>query len=66
MRDFFRQHTKSQWSLISLGAVLILLVLVATFFDWNLARGPIAQMITAKTGRPAAIDGKLHPTLGSI
>lgn len=42
------------------------LVLVATVFDWNLARAPIARMITAKTGRSAAIDGNLRVHLWSF
>ena len=65
VREFFRSHPKSKWGLITLGAVLFVLMLVATFFDWNRARGPIARMITAKTGRPAAIDGNLHVHLWS-
>ena len=66
MREFFRRHKKTRWTLISLGVLLLILVVVVTFFDWNLARGPIARMITAKTGRSASIDGNLRVHLWSM
>ena len=38
---------------------LTLIVVVIIFFDWNLLRGPIAQRVTALTGRSFAINGDL-------
>lgn len=65
MREFLRNHRILGWSLVSLSAVIVILVLVATFFDWNLARVPIARTVTAKTGRSASIDGDLKVHLWS-
>lgn len=62
---FFRRNKLLQWFVIPLVTLLVLFVLTATFFDWNLARGPIARMITAKTGRSASIDGDIKVHLWS-
>jgi len=63
MIEFFRTHPKTQWTLIALGALLVSLVLILAFFDWNLMRHPLARMISARIGRPVAITGSLrvHP-----
>jgi uncharacterized protein involved in outer membrane biogenesis len=65
VRDFYRRHPKTTWAFGSLVALALLLLLVAALFDWNLARGPIARLITAKTGRSAAIVGDLKVHLWS-
>jgi uncharacterized protein involved in outer membrane biogenesis len=64
-RRFFETHPKTKWSLATIAVLSIVLVIVATFFDWNLARGPICRIITAKTGRSAAIEGNLRVHLWS-
>jgi AsmA family protein len=65
MREFFARHRKTKWTLIGVGSLLLGIILVLMFFDWNLARGPISRMITANTGRPAAINGNLRVHLWS-
>ena len=42
---FFRRNKLLQWFVIPLVTLLVLFVLTATFFDWNLAREPIARMM---------------------
>ena len=64
-RGYLEQHPKTKWSLVSILAVFVILVAIAVFFDWNLMRGPVARMITAKTGRSASIDGDLRVHLWS-
>lgn len=57
--DFFRTYRRTS---IALGGVAVLLiggVLLAAFFDWNRLRPTVARLITAKTGRAAAINGNL-------
>jgi uncharacterized protein involved in outer membrane biogenesis len=44
---------------VALGCLLIAVVLFALLFDWNSLRPAIARAITARTGRPASIDGNL-------
>jgi uncharacterized protein involved in outer membrane biogenesis len=53
------EHKKTKWAAIILALVVLVVVLVLAFFDWNLFRPTLARMITAKTGRPASIDGDL-------
>ncbi|MEA3149078.1 MAG: AsmA family protein, partial [Gammaproteobacteria bacterium] len=65
MRDFFRAHPKTKWTGIVLVCLIALVVIVVSFFDWNLLRPPLARMITAQTGRPASIDGDLKVHLWS-
>jgi uncharacterized protein involved in outer membrane biogenesis len=59
------EHKKTRWTAIILGAVVLALVLVLAFFNWNAFRPTLARMITAKTGRPASIDGDLKVHLFS-
>jgi uncharacterized protein involved in outer membrane biogenesis len=65
MIQFFGKHKRLQWFAIGSATVLLLVVLTVTFFDWNLARGPIGRLIAAKTGRSASIDGNLKVRLWS-
>jgi uncharacterized protein involved in outer membrane biogenesis len=60
------QHKKTQWTAIVLGLVMLIMVLVLAFFDWNALRPTLARIITAKTGRPASIDGDLKVHLFSF
>jgi uncharacterized protein involved in outer membrane biogenesis len=54
-RDFARRHPV--WA--SFCGVLLLLVLLLAFFNWNWARGPIGRIVSAATGREFRIDGHL-------
>ena len=65
MQDFFRTHPKTRWTGIILALLLVALVVFFALFDWNLLRPALAREITAKTGRPAAIDGDLKVHLWS-
>ncbi len=44
---------------IGIGALGAVLLLVLIFFPWNLLREPLADYLTAKTGRKVAIAGDL-------
>ena len=63
MNEFFLTHRKTKWAGIILLALLLVAVLLIEFFDWNLLRPALARTVTARTGRPASIDGdlKVHP-----
>ncbi len=39
--------------------ILLLLVLLLAFFNWNWARGPVARIVSASTGREFRIEGNL-------
>ena len=65
MGDFFRTHPKTRWTSIVVFGLVALVALVLSFFDWNLLRPALAREITAKTGRPATIDGDLKVHLWS-
>lgn len=43
--------------------LIALIVLFVVFFDWNWMRGPIAQRVSAATGRSFAINGDLTVNL---
>lgn len=62
---FSRRREALKWVVMPVVTLLLLLVLAATFFDWNLMRGPIARIIAEKTGRSATIDGDLKVHLWS-
>ncbi len=49
-----------QWIAGVLLTLLLLLVLLVNFFDWNILREPIARRITDSTGRTFAINGDLN------
>jgi AsmA family protein len=60
MTAFFRTHKWFSALLIGLAGLVLLVILLLAFFDWNLFRPALARAITAKTGRPAAINGDLR------
>src|SRR6202042_2704508 len=66
MRNFLADHPKTRWSLIVLGTLVLLIVLFAIFFDWNLFRPTLARIISEKTGRHTVIRGNLHVHLWSF
>jgi uncharacterized protein involved in outer membrane biogenesis len=53
----------SQKTAIGIAAVVLALVLVAVFFDWNWLRGPISRYVSLKLERSFAIRGDLHVKL---
>jgi len=66
MRTFLADHPKSRVLLIVLGTLVLLIVLFALFFDWNLFRPALARMISEKTGRHTVIRGNLRVHLWSF
>jgi AsmA family protein len=66
MRNFLADRPKTRGLLIVLGALVLLAVLFALFFDWNLFRPTLARMISAKTGRHTEIRGNLRVHLWSF
>ena len=44
---------------IGIGVLLVVIALVLVFFPWNSLRQPLADYLTAKTGRKVAIAGDL-------
>jgi uncharacterized protein involved in outer membrane biogenesis len=49
-----------KWTAIALGVLILTVVLVLYFFDWNRLRGPISTAVSEATGRHFAINGDLH------
>jgi uncharacterized protein involved in outer membrane biogenesis len=66
MRTFLAEHPKTRVSLTALGALVLLIVLFALFFDWNLFRPTLARIISEKTGRHTVIRGNLRVHLWSF
>ncbi len=66
MRNLLADRPKTRGLLIVLGALVLLAVLFALFFDWNLFRPTLARMISAKTGRHTEIRGNLRVHLWSF
>jgi uncharacterized protein involved in outer membrane biogenesis len=56
---------KAKWVAGAFAGVVAALVLFSIFFDWNSMRGPLARLISAKTGATATISGDLHVHLWS-
>jgi uncharacterized protein involved in outer membrane biogenesis len=65
MKQFLQSHPKIRWAGILLGAVIVVLVVFFSLFNWNLLRPYLARRITAETGRQTAIDGDLKVHLWS-
>ena len=55
-----------KWGLITLVALLLALVLLAIFIDWNWAKPYIARFVSEQTGREFAIDSDLDVDLWSL
>jgi AsmA family protein len=66
MRKFLADRPKTRWTLIVLGTLVLLIVLLAIFFDWNLFRPTLARIISEKTGRHTVIRGNLRVHLWSF
>ncbi|MBB5190167.1 uncharacterized protein involved in outer membrane biogenesis [Silvimonas terrae] len=54
---------KRIWPVV-LAVIVALIALAIYLFNWNMLRGPIAQRVSDKLGRPFAITGDLHVRLG--
>ncbi len=52
-----------KWSGIALLAILLTLILILYFLDWNQMRGPIGRYLSHRTGREVRIDGDLRVEL---
>ncbi|MET1023565.1 MAG: AsmA family protein [Pseudoxanthomonas sp.] len=52
--------------LTALGILVVLIVLLIIFWDWNWFKGPVERAVQAKTGRAFHIDGDLDVDLGRI
>jgi uncharacterized protein involved in outer membrane biogenesis len=48
-----------KWMVVAFLALVVLLVLILVFIDWNWMREPIARRVSAATGRTFAINGDL-------
>src|ERR1700692_4130677 len=59
LTDCFRTHTKTKWAGIVLFSLVLIVIIFLSFFNWNSLRPALGRVITAKTGRPASIDGDL-------
>lgn len=55
-----------RWIGIAVGGLVIVLVLVLAFFDWNLLKHPIERMASARSGREVRIAGDLRVHLWSL
>lgn len=56
------QVPKKAWIFAVIAALVVLAIVL---FDWNLLRSPIAHYLSAKLGRPVAIDGNLSVDLST-
>lgn len=63
---FFDSHRKTKWLGIVVAAVIVLLVLFLTLFDWDYFRPTLAHAISQRTGRRVSIDGNLRIHLWSL
>jgi uncharacterized protein involved in outer membrane biogenesis len=54
-----RLEKSLRWTGISLGSLLLIVVLVLAFMDWNLLKHPIERIASAKSGRTVTIGGDL-------
>jgi uncharacterized protein involved in outer membrane biogenesis len=48
-----------RWTGISVGGLVLVVVLVLAFMDWNLLKHPIERIASAKSGRTVTIAGNL-------
>lgn len=54
---------RRRWPWI-LGAIIVLLAIIVTLWDWNWFKGPIERRVSAATGREFRIEGDLDVRLG--
>jgi len=65
MAGWLREHPRTKWTGIIVVALMVVLLVALSLFDWNLLRPALARRITAATGRQAAINGDLKVHLWS-
>jgi uncharacterized protein involved in outer membrane biogenesis len=65
MNAFWRNHPVIKWTAVSVTGLVAAIVIAASLADWNALRGPIARMVSAKTGHATSIDGNLSVRLWS-
>ena len=49
-----------QWTGITVGGLILIVVLVLAFMDWNWFKHPIERVASARTGRTVTIAGDLN------
>lgn len=52
--------------LVALGLLVLALVVLIVFWDWNWVKGPIERQVEARTGRSFEIGGDLDVDLGKV
>lgn len=55
-----------KWTALGIAGLLVLLLLVLAFADWNRLKGPIERMASARSGRVVKIDGALDVHIWSL
>jgi uncharacterized protein involved in outer membrane biogenesis len=55
-----------KWTAISIAGLVVLLLLVLAFADWNRLKGPIERTASARSGRTVKIDGTLDVHIWSL
>src|ERR1700719_440294 len=65
MNAFWRTHPIIKWTAVSFIGLVAAIILAASLANWNALRGPIARMVSARTGHPTSIDGNLSVRLWS-
>lgn len=56
--------TKGRWIALGVVAVIVLIAIGLSLFNWNLLRGFVDRRVTAATGRQFSIQGNLQVHLG--
>ncbi|MET0987387.1 MAG: AsmA family protein [Steroidobacteraceae bacterium] len=62
----FRAGRVLLWAGLGFAGILLLLVLVLAFIDWNQLKKPIERIASARFGRTVSIGGKLDVDMGSL
>lgn len=55
-----------KWTGISLAGLVVLLLLILAWVDWNRLKGPIERMVSARSGRTVTIEGPLDVHIWSL
>jgi AsmA family protein len=55
-----------QWTGITVGSLILIVVLVLAFMDWNWFKHPIERFASAKSGRTVTIAGDLNVHIWSL
>ena len=60
-----RHHRTLRNIALGFAGVIVVLVIAVSLMDWDMLRGPIARMASAKSGREVTINGHLQVHLWS-